>query len=105
MMIKSGDSTVHSDRLGLAARGYLEGAPPEDVLGAQGHAERAVPEQLIALVGGDAEAPRAAARRVAQAALDGAAAALQPVPAGSQDGGDGHEEDKEAGEEPRCVER
>jgi len=63
-------------RLGRATRGDLKRAPPEHVLGAQGHAERAVPEQLIALVRGDAEPPGTAAGRAAQAALNGAAAAL-----------------------------
>jgi hypothetical protein len=75
------------------------------MLGAQGHAEGAMPEQLIALIRGHPKAPRATAGWAAQAALDGAAAALKPVPAGGQDRGGDHDEGKEAGEEPRCVER
>jgi hypothetical protein len=86
-----------------AARQHRERTAVKNVLGAEPHAERLVPAQLISLVRGDTQAPRAARRGAAQAALDGPAAPFQQIAADRQHDGGENDEQEEGGEEPNGV--
>jgi hypothetical protein len=88
---------------GRAVRHHGQVAAGEGLLGAHREPEDAVPAELVELVGGEAQAPRAA--RPAQAALDRGAVPLEHEPASRDARGGHHEQDQEGGEEPGRVER